>query len=268
MSPEEARRRVRSILRERRDAEVPLAEAALLVAAEEQPGLAIEPTLARLDEMGAMAARCARAAGSPPAAIEALGSYLFRDVGLRGNIEDYYDPRNSYLNEVVERRLDIPITLSIVYLEVARRSGAFEPLPVGVSYPGHFLVKWKLEGRPVVVDCFSSGRRLEVEAKPELLRAATAREVLSRLNRNLKAIHLRRRDFARAVAASERIMLCDPENVRERRERGLLYAQCGRLRDSLRDLVRYVRSLPPDAGERRGLRLQIDVLRRKIYERN
>lgn len=172
----------------RPDDEIDLATCALLIAERERPGLDIAGTLRRLDELAAEV----RAAGGT---LEALLRVLFVDHGLRGNEDDYYDPRNSDLEQVLSRGLGIPITLAVVMIEVARRAG----LDVqGVSYPGHFLCVATTPGGKVYLDPFRGGRRLE-ERTLDRAHLATAgkRAILTRMLTNLRAIHAQRRDAER-----------------------------------------------------------------------
>src|SRR5688500_2385828 len=189
--------------------EIDLVEAALVVAAEDYPGLDVAAYRARIDELAATLKRRLRADISPTDALIALNRYLFEELGFAGNVGDFYDPRNSYLNEVLDRRLGIPITLSLVYVEVGRRVGLALH---GVSFPGHFLVKCTMRNGAVVLDPYARGVSLGVEdlqqrlkvlrggAAPapdmvgQMIAAAGKKAILARMLRNLKAIHRERRD--------------------------------------------------------------------------
>ena len=241
---------------------MPLAEGALWVAAEADPSVPVEDTLLRIDALAEEgAARCA-GARSAAERIEALAAY-FRHAGFRGNREDYYDPRNSYLHEVLARRTGIPITLAILYLEVARKLD----WPVqGVSFPGHFLVKHPIEGRgagapaEVVLDPFSA-RVLDEAACRALfdralgpsvpfdrrwLRGATVREILARLLGNLKQIHVERGELEAALACCERILLLFPDAPGELRDRGLVYHRLECFGAARADLERFLALAPGD----------------------
>jgi regulator of sirC expression with transglutaminase-like and TPR domain len=203
------------------DASIDLAHAALLVAAEEQPDVDVEHYRARLFELG-LAARAYVAARSWEP-VEALNEFVFSELGFVGNQASYYDPRNSLLPYVIEQRRGIPITLSIVYMELGRRAG----LEVeGVGLPGHFVVR--------------------VALTEEHLRASTNREILARVLRNLKAVHAQSRRHRRALAAVERVQLLDPEAHDERRDRGLLLAQLGRYTEAIAELKAYLSRTVPD----------------------
>jgi regulator of sirC expression with transglutaminase-like and TPR domain len=198
--------------------------------------------------------------------VAAINRHLFGELGFTGNVEAYYDPRNSYLNEVLERRIGIPITLSIVYLEVARRLG----LPAqGVAFPGHFLVKVRLTGGALVLDPFGGGapqserelrerlerglqkRRVGRAELAAYLEPATAREIVARVLRNLKSIYLQSGALEAALAVMHRLVLVVPESAEELRDRGLVYARLDCFRAAAADLQNYRRRRPhaPDAGE-------------------
>jgi len=255
---------------------VSLDEAALLVAAEEYPTLNIPAYQERLDEIAR--ALTDRVAGElePLRLAHVLSDHLFGHLGFRGNVGDYYDPRNSFLNEVLDRRVGIPITLSIVYVAVGTRLG----LPLaGVSFPGHFIVAYRATPHPFFLDAFNQGRPLSesdfrllaleqfgpgTDLDPGLLRLATAHEVVARLLRNLKHIYITREDFPRAIRCSERILLVT-QMVEERRDLGLLHARAGQVREALPYLERYLTEAPeaPDHARIQAhlIRLQLQVRR-------
>jgi regulator of sirC expression with transglutaminase-like and TPR domain len=243
-----------------------LAEACLLIAQDEYPGLDVAGCMAQLDAIAATIR--GRLAADAPAdqKVAAINRHLFGELGFAGNVEAYYDPRNSYLNEVLERRIGIPITLAIVYLEVARRLG----LPAqGVAFPGHFLVKVRLKGGALVLDPFGGGvpqserelrDRLEQvlpkarAGRTELapyLEPATPREIVARVLRNLKSIYLQSGALEAALAVMHRMLLVVPESAEELRDRGLVYGRLDCFRPAAADLQNYLRRRPdaPDAGE-------------------
>ncbi len=241
------------------DARIDLARAALLVAAEEYPRLDLDEYLARLDALAAaVAPRLGACAPEERPAL--LRDYLFREQGFAGNADEYDDPRNSFLNDVLDRRRGIPITLSLVTMEVARRAGL---LACGVGFPGHFLARVQGdESQPgQIVDAFHGSilsepdcaellRRFlgpDAHLVPRLhLRAATPREILVRLLGNLKHLYLRRRDFGRALACSERILLLVPTAPVELRDRGLIYEQLECYDAARSDLKRFLELAPED----------------------
>lgn len=243
-------------------AQIPLDEAALLVAADEYPQLDIAASLAQLDALANPLQPAIIHELEPTRLIQLVNAHLFETLGFRGNASDYYDPRNSYLNEVLDRRLGIPITLSIVFIAVARRLG----LPVaGVSYPGHFLVVYQASDTPLYVDAFNRGtlvterdlRRAFLEQwgpyknyDPAHLQPASTHEVIARLLRNLKHIYLARDELPRAIRCCERIMLVS-DIPADRRDLGIVLARAGRLREAVGVLEQYVAGTPsaPDRGQ-------------------
>lgn len=231
---------------------IPLAEAALAIAEEEYPRLDPGQTLATLDELAAAVASRLAGPRTTAEALRQLRSVLFEEGGFRGNQEHYYDPRNSFLNEVVERRLGIPITLSILYIEVASRIG----VPVqGVAFPGHFLVKCAAAGREVFIDPFHGGEVLSsdecvarMQARgdfdPRQLEAVGARPILARLLHNLKRIYVEAGDDVRALWVVDRLLLLSPDDPAERRDRGLVCARLGHSRVATQDLAFYLAAAP------------------------
>jgi regulator of sirC expression with transglutaminase-like and TPR domain len=220
---------------------IDLARAALLIASEEYPGLDILRYVAKLEAMAA--AVRARTAGTedPLAKIAQLNRYLFGERGFQGNAEDYYDPRNSFLNEVIDRRLGIPITVSVIYIEVARRIG----LPLqGVGMPGHFIVKHPGPEEDIYIDPFNRGRLLSREACEELvqqiygepvpfqetfLATVSKKQILSRLLSNLKAIYIQRQQYLKALSVVERLLLIDADAEQELKDRAALRNLIGML---------------------------------------
>ncbi len=252
------------------DESVGLAEAALVLAGELQAGVDPGPARAELARLGAEAARVVPANGSLAARATSLLGYLHTSCGFRGNEGEYDDPRNSFLPDVLARRTGIPITLSIVAIEVASRAG----LPLcGVSFPGHFLVR-SVDEPPVVLDAFH-GRVLDAEActallrralgpaaklEPSQLEPATTREVLVRMLGNLKHGYAGRREWLQAVDCCDRILLLAPEAASALRDRGLLYEQLECFGPAVDDLERFL-ALAPRAPEADALRARVDVLK-------
>src|SRR5690606_225651 len=210
---------------QRPEPSIPLAEAALLVAAEEYPQLAPEPYLRRLDELAERARDRSWDETAPILMLQQINRVLYEEEGFRGNRMEYYDPRNSFLNDVVDRRMGIPITLSIVYLEIGWRLGI--PLH-GVNFPGHFMVRYPGEALQLLVDPFQSGMvRFEDESQDlldhvyggsvrmqqDFLREADRHDILVRLLSSLKGNYLNRRDDVRALLAIERILLVRPDSA-------------------------------------------------------
>jgi regulator of sirC expression with transglutaminase-like and TPR domain len=243
------------------DERIDLAEAALLIACEEYPALDVAHYLARLDGMAESVRPRIQRQRTRVARVLALNEYLFQDEGFSGNAKDYYDPRNSFLNDVLERRTGIPISLSAVYVEVARRAGIHAQ---GVGFPGHFLVKIPGDG-DLVVDPFDRGallsagecqKRLDrmyagrVTLAPEMLAAVGARPILTRMLRNLKAIYARQADALRGIKILDLLLLLNPRSAVEWRDRGLLHASLDCYAPAARDFETYVGLAPeaPDAA--------------------
>jgi regulator of sirC expression with transglutaminase-like and TPR domain len=214
------------------DDQVDLAQAALLIACEEYPDLDVSRYLRRVDGLARGVASRLDDDPGPLSAVRALNGLLFDEEGFRGNLEDYYDPRNSFLNDVLDRRTGIPITLSTLYIEVGRRAG----LPVeGVGLPGHFVVRV----RGTLVDPFHGGavlseqdcqKRLDriyggrLRLDEAMLAACERKTILARTLRNLKAIYTKAGDFVRALGAVELLLRVEPGALEEMRDRGMLHA--------------------------------------------
>ncbi|HKC50426.1 MAG TPA: tetratricopeptide repeat protein [Myxococcota bacterium] len=240
------------------DAQIDLAEAALWIAAEEYPDLDVPLSLARLADLSRSADERMRGARSLHERVARLNDFLYRESGFTGNREDYYDARNSFLNDVLERRTGIPITLAIVYVSIAERLGLRAR---GVGFPGHFLVR--VDGpEAILIDPFAGAvvTRAECEARlraatgaevpfdPGLLDPTPARQILARVLRNLKQIWLAREDWQRALACAERILLLAPDAPLELRDRGLLFARLECFAAAEADLRRFLALAPEDAG--------------------
>jgi regulator of sirC expression with transglutaminase-like and TPR domain len=260
------------------DESIDLAVAALRIALIEYKRLDFSRWLAELDQL-AVRARDLAPGTSDWALLYGLDAALFVEAGFHGNVNAYYDPRNSFLNDVLERRQGIPITLSVVYVEVARRLG----LPVaGVSFPGHFLVAYFGDSRVEFIDAFNRGARLDERAcrdllarsagpdvafSPEFVKPASRRQTLVRILNNLKAIYARKDDLVRAVAVMDRLLQIAPDAVGEYRDRGLALFQLGDAKRALHDLEAYVeRSGRPEKGG--DLELAIAAARRSVAQLN
>jgi regulator of sirC expression with transglutaminase-like and TPR domain len=259
-------RRRFATLAARPDADIDLIEAALLVAAEEYADLDVARCRRQLDAIGDGArsrvggvAIGARGGLGPRGVVEALNGFLFEECGFRGNGEAYYDPRNSFLNEVLERRLGIPITLALIYIHVGRRVG----LPLaGIGFPGHFLVGCDAPGDRLLIDPFDRGRLLtevdciamlaKLHGRPvplarHYLAPIGPRAFLVRMLANLKSLYLSREDHARALAAIERILLLAPDSPEEIRDRGLVHLKLQTFSLAASDLEAYLRARPAAA---------------------
>jgi regulator of sirC expression with transglutaminase-like and TPR domain len=272
MRAERARERFAE-LAARPEESIDLAEAALLVAAESYPELEIDAYLLRLSRLADDARPRIATAGTDGDRIARLNEFLFVHEGFAGNRERYYDRRNSFLNEVLERRTGIPITLSLVYMEVGRR---LELSVHGVGLPGHFLVRCAGDGLDIIVDPFFGAilsraqceERLrsavgkDARLEPHHLRPAQKKEILVRMLNNLKFIELREKEITSALSCSERILLLDPSNTHELRDRGLLYAQLECYGAARADLERFLELQPHDPAADRIREHLIQIRRR------
>jgi regulator of sirC expression with transglutaminase-like and TPR domain len=257
---------------ERPDAQVNLARAALLVAREEYAQLPVEPYLTRLDQLAEEVRDRLDDESAPLLMFQDLLALLFERHGFQGNRQAYYDPRNSYLSDVMDRRKGIPLTLGIVLLEVGWRLN----LPLeGVNFPGHFLVRFKGEAVSLLADPFDGGRlRFEdqaqelldrvyggmVRVQPNFLKVAGRRDMLVRLLTNLKGVYLNVEDHVRALAAVERILLIHPTAAAEIRDRGTLLAHLGRREEALAQLEWYL-DYAPEAADVGRIRALVEELK-------
>ena len=245
---------------ERPDEEMNLARAALMVAREEYVQLPVERYLLRLDLLAEETRDRLGVESVPPVVLAEAIRHLFVVRKLRGNREHYHDPRNSFLNDVLDRGLGIPLTLAIVLLEVGWRLD----LPMeGVNFPGHFLVRYRGEAKQFLIDPFHGGmirsrdevqqlltRQQGVPAQLDdrLLRTASKRDMIVRLLLNLKGIYHRTGDDARALSAVERILVVSPTARQQIRDRGYLLARLGRDDEAVAQLETYL-TFAPNAGD-------------------
>ena len=260
---------------ERPEEALDLGRAALAIAASEYPRLDTTAYLARIDELAiAVTKHLTGDESGPHRSIAALNYVLFQKCAFRGNRDDYFDAKNSFLNEVIDRRIGIPITLSVLYMEVARRIGL--PL-LGVGFPGHFLVKYLDDREEIVIDPFNGGdirtpdslqqllARLygkPVALSPQLLHPVTKRQILRRMLNNLKFIYLRQRDLVKALAALDRMTIEEPNLAEDLRERGQVYLALEYFPQAKTDFESYLR-LAPDAPDAEKIRDQlVDLARR------
>lgn len=238
------------------DENIDLAKAALYIATEEYPDLDCDEYLNALDTMAFELQERLPDTRYPMRVVKCINEYLYGDLGFAGNTENYYDPRNSFLNDVIERRLGIPITLALVYLEVARRVDF--PM-VGVGMPGHFLIRPDIPDMDIYIDTFHEGEILfpqdcelrlsqiyqqPVQLQPEHLPRVTKAQFLIRLLSNLKHIYLNKQELELALAAVERILLVAPDSTIDTRDRGLLSYQLGRFTQATEDLETYLYRTP------------------------
>ncbi|HEY7313359.1 MAG TPA: transglutaminase-like domain-containing protein [Gemmataceae bacterium] len=240
------------------DAPLDLAELALCLAREEYPALDIEAYLSELDGMAHEARPHLR--GSLSQRVKGLCRYLFHDMGFRGNQQNYYDARNSYFNEVLDRRTGIPITLSAVAMAVGNRAGLNV---VGVGLPGHFVAKAVEDDEEVLFDPFHGGRLLTPEKCKRLVEQATGMPfevdtealrpvplgaIVLRMLNNLKGVYLRTGDYTRAARVIERLRQLSPEDPLQRRDLGATLFQAGQAGRAIDHLQAYL-TASPGAGD-------------------
>ena len=253
------------------DGDFDLALGALLIASTDDSGVDIDGVMDNLDRMAAAASSRISDSGNALQQLNAVTDLLFGVIGLSGNRDDYYDPRNSYLNHVIERRLGIPITLSLLCVEVGRRAGV--PI-LGIGMPGHFLIRHRDESN-FFVDPFNGGLLLNQDECGALLRQSagdavrlqshhldpvTPREMLARILRNLKAIYWDREDFDRCISTIGALMAVLPDRPEEQRDRGVVHLKAGNRRESAEDFAAYI-ELAPDAEDVETVRNALSRLR-------
>ena len=253
-----------------------LLDGALEIARVEYPELDIDRCRGQVEDFASDAR--SRMTSGGRRGVERFNAYFFDELGFHGNADNYYDPRNSYLNDVIERRTGIPITLSALYCEVGRRAGLRAH---GVGFPGHFLAKCLLPDGEVLVDCFNARAvsREDCQAlldsfspggaavTDEMLGIASARDILCRMLNNLRRIHAGRGDFARAVRWIDMDLALRPDSPHSFRERGMLFVQMEQFEKALVDLERYSAMLPgsPDLPQ---VREQIQLIRKLLSHFN
>ncbi len=250
------------------DDELPLLATALLIARDEYPDLDVNAYDGVLDDYVRAVRIDVESQDTAPARIAVINRYLFDELGFGGNPDEFYDPRNSYLNDVVDRKQGIPISLAVVQMELARRLGV--PLE-GISFPGHFLVRMPVDDGILVMDPYNKGRSLSADELRDrisphfggqppddgqllhILAPATHRMILLRMLRNLKALYVERDDWERVARSADRLLKLAPDVDEEFRDRGLAYLKLGHLAGASADLGRYL-SRQPDADDGDAIR--------------
>jgi regulator of sirC expression with transglutaminase-like and TPR domain len=263
------------------DRDIDLVRGALLIAAEQYPNLDVGEYVRRLDELGAILAARLRPDIGPTDAIRSLNRYMYGELGFHGAVDDYYDPRNSFLNEVLDRRIGIPITLAIVYMRLGRHLNL---RLAGVSFPGHFLVRCPVHEGTVILDPYNKGASLGIPDLQKrltgeqgrgpgpadvaaMLAPANPREILARLLRNLRGIHAQYNQHAEALVTTSRILALTPDNALEWRERARLHLVLECFRAALGDFQRYV-ALAPEADDIEAIRARIVELQERCARLN
>jgi regulator of sirC expression with transglutaminase-like and TPR domain len=258
------------------DRQFSLLEAAIAVAQDDDPALDVQSVLAQIDALAARLKQRIAADAGAMHRLRCLNRYFFQELGFAGNVNDYYDPANSYLHRVLVTRRGIPITLALIYIEIAQQIGLEAR---GVSFPGHFLIKLKMSQGEVVIDPFN-GRSLSRDDLDEriapyrrrhgllddaelplglFLQSATARAVLARMLRNLKEIHRGAEDWSHLLAVMQRLVVLLPDDFEERRDRGLVRAELGDARGALEDLRAYLAE-QPGADDARAIAARVTEL--------
>ncbi|HEV3105981.1 MAG TPA: SirB1 family protein [Trinickia sp.] len=259
------------------DDSLPLTEAALSIAQDAYPDLDMQGALAEIDELALRLKKRLPGNAGLTEKIGELDRFFFRDLGFAGNLNDYFDPDNSHLNVVLKRRRGIPITLAVLYIEIAEQIG----VPArGVSFPGHFLLRVSLPEGEVMLDpttgqSLSESRMVDMlepylshsiqpigNALRMLLQPATHREIIARMLRNLKAVYLQTERWQRLLAVQQRLVILLPQNIEEVRDRGFAYARLDYLRPALEDLERYLDDRP-DAEDATAVESQLHELRQR-----
>jgi regulator of sirC expression with transglutaminase-like and TPR domain len=250
---------------DRPEEQIDLGRAALAIALPDYPGLNFSAYLGRINDLALEVAERAGADADPFHAIAALNFVLFHRHGFRGNRDDYYDPKNSFLNQVIERKIGIPITLSVLYIEIAARIG----LTVnGIGFPGHFLVRVQVDGNEIFIDPFNSGDVKAVEdlaamlkqmygesaaLRGEFVAPVSKRQILQRMLANLKAIYAKQNDLIKLLAVLDRLLILDPGAADEVRDRGVIYMRLDCFTQAKEDFERYLQ-LAPDAADADAIR--------------
>ena len=246
----------------REDLRIDLAHACLLIAQDAYPALDVERYLGEIERMALRLRGRMKQTLSTEERVAALNEYLFADLGFSGNTKTYYDPRNSYLNDVMDRKVGIPISLAVLYMAVGRRVG----LPLeGVSFPGHFLVRLRLRNGVLVLDPFAAGAPQSIEELRERLKRvipagaldntaelpleqfldpASNRQILARVLRNLKAIYRDTDKPEQQLDVLNRMLVVAPESSAELRDRGMVYQRLEAYRAALKDLSQYLEREP------------------------
>ena len=256
-----------------------LARTALLVAAESDPRVDVDSQLHTLDTWASELRARIEPGWNNLQKLARLRSFVFEDLGFRGDSKDYFSPSNSLLHQVMERRLGVPLTLSIIFMELGWRVGIpFE----GVGFPGHFLVRLPGEPRDLVLDPFNhartmheedcrrlldevTGGRLEFDGR--LLASVTKRDIIARLLRNLKGAYLRANQDEGALSAVERLLLIQPDDLDEVRDRGLLLFRLQRFGPALDSLNQYL-AARPNAPDRESITNHVGTLRQILASLN
>ncbi|HUF42792.1 MAG TPA: transglutaminase-like domain-containing protein [Verrucomicrobiae bacterium] len=259
---------------DRPEEQIDLGRAALTIALPDYPNLDLSAYLIRIDELAVQVAHRAGAEADDHRTLAALNHVLFTEHGFCGNRDDYYDPKNSFLNEVLERKTGIPISLSVLFIEIGRRVGMDL---AGVGFPGHFLVRCRRPGDEVVIDPFSGGAlrsRSDLECMlrdlygghvrltSELLHPVSKKQILKRMLGNLRAVYLKKNDLVKCLSVFDRLIILDSGSAVDFRDRGMVYVRLECAAQAREDFQTYLR-LAPHAEDAGAIREQIIQLGRQ-----
>ena len=257
--------------------QIDLGRAALAIAKQEYPKLNIEDCLSQLDRFGQAVELRIGDDRNPYRTIAALNTVLFKELGFEGNRDEYYDPKNSFLNDVIARKRGIPITLAVIYIEVARRVGLSLD---GVGFPGHFLVKYQHTAGEIIIDVFNKGQILahqdlakllqqlyrgRLSYESEFVSTVGKRNILRRLLTNLKLIYLRTGETSKALRVLDQLLILDPSAASDIRDRALLYIKLEAYVHAMEDLETYLR-LVPDADDAAVIKAQLESLKQRAVQ--
>ncbi len=257
--------------------QIDLGRAALVIATQEYPDLEIDDCLSQLDSLGQAVELRIDDEKNPYRIIAALNTVLFKELGFQGNHSEYYDPKNSFLNDVITRKKGIPISLSVIYMEVARRVGLSL---AGIGFPGHFLVKYDDGDVEILIDVFNGGEsrsredldrmlqqlyRGQVSYQANFVAALGKRDILRRMLNNLKWIYLERGEPLKTLSVLDQLLILDPTSASEMRDRGLLYITLESYPQALEDLESYLR-LAPGADDAAMIKAQIESVRHRYVQ--
>jgi len=260
---------------DRPEDKIDLGRAALTIALTDYPNLDVLDYLARIDQLAGEVASRLDSEADIYRSMAALNYVLFKQHGFHGNRKDYFDPKNSFLNEVIERKTGIPITLSVLYMEVAQRVGLALD---GVGFPGHFLVKCVGDGEEIVIDPFDGGEiksRADIDKMlfnlyggkvafhSDLLAPSTKRDILKRILANLKAIYINENDLVKSLSVLDRVLILDPASAEDARDRGVVYLRLECYAQAREDFETYLR-LRPDADDAILVREQLVRLANEV----
>lgn len=260
---------------DRPEEQIDLGRAALTIALPEYPASDVSAYLGRINDLALEVAERAGADADAFRSIAALNFVLFERHGFRGNRDDYYDPKNSFLNQVIERKTGIPITLSVLYMEVAARVGLTVD---GVGFPGHFMVRAQAEGNEIVIDPYNSGdikteedlaamlQQMyggKLDFRREFLAPVSKKQILTRMLTNLKAIYAKANDMVKTLAVLDRLLILEPGSAADTRDRGVVYTRLECFGQAKDDFERYLQ-LAPDADDAAAIREQLVELAKRV----